>query len=263
MTRNLVRTETAMPGVTRIVLARPEKRNALTRGLLEELTAAVDTAQQDQAVRLLLLEADGPVFCAGMDLGEMQQRAAESNSAEEWARDTRVYRDLLEKLFRLPIPTVAVAQGSAIAGGMGLVLACDIVLAAEGARFALPEPKRGISAAVVTPFLVHRIGAGNAGYLLMSGRAISAECAMRFGLCHEITAPERLTECRDELVNSILTGSRTALAVTKQNLIDASATAIGKQLDAGMQISATARETDDAREGLAAFLEKREPNWSP
>lgn len=261
MSRNLVRTETPFPGVSRIVLARPEKRNALTRALLEELKAAVEEIDADDSARLLLLEADGPVFCAGMDLGEMQERAGKPDAAEQWQKDTQVYRDLLELLFRLPLPTVAVAQGSAVAGGLGLVLACDIVIAAEHARFSLPEPRRGISAAVVTPFLVHRIGPGRAGYLLLSGRAISAETALGYGLCHEVVDGEQLARRRDELVESILTGSRSALAISKQNLLAASASTMAAHLDAGMDVSARARETEDAREGLAAFLEKREPDW--
>lgn len=262
MSQRFVRVESHSPGVQRIVLSRPEKRNALTRSFLEELAMAVAAIQADGSVRALVLEAEGTVFCAGMDLGEMQQRAAEPNATEEWERDTRVYRDLLESLFRLPIPTVAVVQGPALAGGLGLVLACDIVLAARDARFSLPEPKRGITAAVVTPFLSYRCGPSNAGYLLLSGREISAETGFRYGLCQEIVDAEQLGECRDALVDSILTGSRASLAMTKATLIDTAAGTMSAQLDAGMDVSARARETDDAREGLAAFLEKRSPNWN-
>jgi methylglutaconyl-CoA hydratase len=173
MSEPLTKLETT-GGVARLTLCRPQKRNALTRGLLAELQAGVNAAAADETVRVLLLEAEGPVFCAGMDLGEMQDRAGRDDARELWQEDTLVYRRLVESLFRLPVPTIAVVQGPVLAGGVGLVLACDVVLAAESAFFALPEPKRGITAAVVTPLLTYRIGPGGAGYLLLSGRNVSA-----------------------------------------------------------------------------------------
>ena len=263
MANSFVTSEVSPSGVARIVLARSEKRNALTREFLQDLLRAVEAVNSDESIRLLLLEAEGPVFCAGMDLGEMQQRAGQPNAGEEWRQDTRVYRELLERLFHLPVPTLAIVRGPAIAGGLGLVLACDVVLAGETASFSLPEPKRGIAAAVVTPMLAYRIGRGAAHYLLLSGRSVSAQDALRFGLCHEVVPAEELPARRDELVDSLLTGSRSALAMTKRLLLDSSAASLKKELDAGMTTSAAARETEDAREGLAAFLEKRSPKWHP
>jgi len=250
-------------GVARVHLNRPNKRNALTREFLSEIAAAVSEAERDDSVRLLVLSASGPVFCAGMDLGQMQQRASQDDAVEQWQLDTQVYRDLLVALFRFPMPTVAVVQGPALAGGLGLILACDIVLAAEAATFALPEPKRGISAAVVAPFLIHRIGAGRANSLLLSGRDISCEEALRIGLCHQAVPAETLSEREDELLSSILSGAPAALSATKKLVIDCVATNLFDQLDAGMRVSAQARETADAREGLDAFLQKRKPRWIP
>lgn len=250
-------------GVARLTLNRAAKRNALTRELIEQTLAAVREIRDDEAVRLLVLTGDGPVFCAGMDLGEMQARASSDNASAEWEQDTVVYRDLLWELFTLPIPTLLVAQGPALAGGLGLLLACDIVLAAEEAYFSLPEPKRGITAAVVAPLLAYRIGPGQAGYLLLSGKSLSASDAHRIGLVHELAAGEELEQRARELSADILTGSPVALAQTKRHLLDGPGAAITAWLESGMQVSATARETDDAREGLAAFLEKREPAWFP
>jgi len=247
--------------IARLTLNRPRKRNALSRQVLRELSDAVERVEADESARVLTLEAEGPVFCAGMDLGEMQSRAGRPDSTQLWQEDTRIYRDLVERLFRLPLPTVAVVQGPVLAGGVGLVLACDIVLAAEPAYFSLPEPKRGITAAVVTPLLTYRIGPGNAGYLLLSGEAMSAPNALRVGLCHEVLPANELSSRRAELVNSILTGAPSALAVSKQTLQELAADGLAAQLDRAMTVSAEARETADAREGLAAFLEKREPNW--
>ncbi|MCH8830345.1 MAG: enoyl-CoA hydratase/isomerase family protein [Planctomycetes bacterium] len=262
MTENMVKVEIA-DGVGRVILCRPRKRNALTRGFLEELLRAAKSVRADESVRVATLEAEGPVFCAGMDLSEMEQRASEPNAAGEWAKDARVYRDFLEAWFHLPIPTVAVVQGAALAGGLGLILACDLVLAVENAFFSLPEPKRGITAAIVTPLLVYRVSAATAGVLLFSGEKLTAERALRCGLCHDVVAADQLEKRRVELLASILTGSRSALAMSKKTLIDCAAENLSQQWDSAMKTSADARQSEDAREGLAAFLEKRDPIWFP
>ena len=248
-------------GVARIVLNRPDKRNALMRELIAGFSQAVTDTAADDSVRLLIVSANGPVFCAGMDLGEMQQRASQPDAQAQWQRDTQVYRELIASLVWLPVPTLAVVQGPALAGGFGLVLACDIVLAAETAAFVLPEPKRGITAAVVAPLLIYRIGAGQAGYALLSGRTISARDAHRMGICHEVVPADSVSARADDLTRSILTGAPSSLRQTKQLILDTSATNLAAQLDLGMTVSAQARETPDAREGLAAFLEKRDPRW--
>ncbi|MEX0704391.1 MAG: enoyl-CoA hydratase-related protein [Planctomycetales bacterium] len=258
----IFRTEIA-GGVARVTLNRPQKRNALTRELIGLFAESLAAIRGDESVRLVIVAAEGPVFCAGMDLGEMQGRAGSPNAAEEWREDTRVYRELVERLYRFPLPTLAVLQGPVLAGGVGIVAACDLVLAAEGAFFALPEPQRGITAAVVAPLLIRRAGIAGASHLLLSGRNLSAEAAMRMGLCHEVVPASDLDARVSDWASSILTGSPSALAITKRLLLDAAGDALSEQLDAAMEISARARETADAREGLAAFLDKRPPAWQP
>lgn len=250
-------------GVARLTLNRPQKRNALTRGFLAELHGHLQRLQDDDSVRLLTLEAAGPVFCAGMDLAEMQQRAGRASAAQEWEADTHIYRNVVEELFRLPFPTLAVLPGPVLAGGTGLMLACDMVLAAETAWIALPEPKRGITAAVVTPLLLYRVGAGIAGSLLLSGKRMTAEEALRHGLFHEVVSASSLARQREEWVASILTGAPSALRLTKRTLQECAAGLLSVQWDVAENVSARARETDEAREGLAAFLEKRPPGWFP
>jgi len=247
--------------VARITLNRPEKRNALTREMVEQIRDAVGAIAVDKSVRLGILSAEGPVFCAGMDLGEMQQRAADANAEKEWQQDAQTYRDLLASLVTLPIPTMANVSGPALAGGLGLVLACDIVLAAEAAVFSLPEPKRGITAAVVAALLVYRIAAGPAGYLLLSGESVDARRALAMGLCHEVVSPAQIRQREGELVASILSGAPEALAATKRSLFDSASPTLLDRLDAAVEVSASARASDEAREGLLAFLEKRRPNW--
>ena len=274
MDESFVKTE-CKNAVARITLNRPDKRNALTSEFIAEITRTVQDIADDGSVRLLILAASGTVFCAGMDLKEMQQRAGDPNATRLWQQDTQGYRDLLVALLALRIPTVALVAGSALAGGLGLVLACDIVLASETAFFALPEPRRGISAAVVAPLLIYRIGHGAAAYVLLSGEIISAADAFRIGLCHEVVADDKVESRAADLSASILSGAPSSLAITKRQMAkfgasmsaaDGSAqiaehSYLIAQLNEGMRASAAARETADAREGLAAFLEKRKPAW--
>lgn len=250
-------------GVARLLLNRAEKRNALKRETLEEIAAAVAAVAGDPSVRVFVLQAAGEVFCAGMDLGEMQARATTEDGRQEWRRDSQVYRDALVAIFHLPVPTIAVVTGAAVAGGVGLVLACDLVLANPTAYFFLPEPLRGITAAMVTPLLVHRVGAGPAGQLLLSGERWTAEQARRVGLCSDVVPDLELEARLARLIQAILAGSREAWAITKRHLLNVSPLNLDKVLDESMQISAAARETPDAREGLAAFLQKRKPAWQP
>jgi methylglutaconyl-CoA hydratase len=249
-------------GIHSIKLNRPEKRNALTRELIQSLLTAVKVVKADSSARVLVLQGEGSVFCAGMDLKEMQERAADPNAKSLWTEDARIYRELLETLFTLPVPVIASINGPALAGGFGLVLTCDFILASEDAFFSLPEPKRGIAAAVVTPFLIHRVGAGIANQWLLSGENISAERARQAGLCYGVAKNDQLETQAELLIKSILTGSPSALATTKKHLINCISADFKKMLDLSMEVSAQARETEDAREGLSAFLEKRKPNWN-
>ncbi len=248
-------------GIGMISLDRPEKRNALTRGFIEQLKVAVEELSNDETLRLLVLRAEGSVFCAGMDLAEMQQRASSESGKQEWQRDSEVYASLLLSLFQLSVPTIAVVQGPVLAGGVGLILACDFVVASDNAFVMLPEPARGITAAIVTPFLVRRIGKGAANQLLLSGDRMTADRAFGLGLAFAVEPAERLQTRVDSLIKSILTGSKSALAITKRHLQACSGGKLGEEVAMSIDVSAEARETADAREGLAAFLEKRKTKW--
>lgn len=246
-------------GVAKLTLDRPDKRNALRREIIQALLACVrDVAANDQ-VRVLVLQGTGKVFCAGMDLGQMQERAQSENSDDEWKRDSQVLCDLLCELQALEIPTIACLQGPALAGGVGLVVACDIVIATEEAFLMLPEPMRGITAAMVTPLLIHRVGPGPAAYMLLSNERVPA--GNSFGLCHVVVPAADLNTRLDRLIASILGGSRSAFAITKSHIASSINYDLSSLVEQSMLVSAKARATDDAREGLAAFLEKRKPSW--
>ena len=245
--------------VARICLNRPERRNALTREMIVGLTECLTELAADPAVRLIEIAAAGTVFCAGMDLAEMQQRAQQEGPSD-WLADAEVYRDLLLAILTAPKPVVGIIQGPALAGGVGIALACDIVIAAEGTFFALPEPQRGIAASMVTPLLLRKVGTGHAGHLLLSGQRVPAAKLESWGICQVIVPSEQLEATVDQWTAQVLSGSPQALTQTK-NQLHQFAGDITSELNAAAKLSAKARETADAKEGLAAFIEKRKPHW--
>ncbi len=244
-----------------IILNRPEKRNALSRALIAELSQALDDLHQEKRVRAAVLTGAGTAFCAGMDLGEMRATAEAENPQQQWHDDAEIFHDLMLQMLHFPKPIIAAVNGPAVAGGAGLLLASDIVLAAENAAFALPEPLRGIVAGLVTPLLTFRIGAGQAARLLLTAESVAAEEAYRLGLFHELAHPDRLWPRAVEVADQCAKCAPQALQLTKRMLNETVGEHLATLLAAGAAVSATARTTEAAGEGLAAFLEKREPNW--
>ena len=168
---------------------------------------------------------------------------------------------MLESIFRFPVPTICVLQGSAFAGGVGLVLACDMVLASNEATLSLPEPQRGIVAAIVSPLLKLRVGFGWAKTMLLSGRPQSGIEAERCGLIHWRVESDQITQRLSELMMSIQTGAPEAVRLTKQQLTDSVLASLVQEWDTAEGISATSRHGAEAKEGLLAFQERRPPNW--
>jgi len=244
-----------------IVLNRPDKRNALSRQLLADIGQALDDLHQERSVRAVVLTGAGSSFCAGMDLAEMQATSQQPDAFSQWHADAVQYRELIDKMLRFPKPIIAAVNGPAVAGGTGLVLACDIVLAASEAKFGLPEPKRGVVAGMVAPLLVFRLGASHAANLLLTGRLIDSGEAHRIGLAHEVVKAELVWARAQEIAAEIATSSPESIQLTKRLLNETIGEHLGTLLTAGAADSATARTTESAREGLAAFLEKRPPKW--
>lgn len=244
-----------------IILNRPEKRNALTRQVLADLIEAFGDLHQQRSVRAVVLSGAGSAFCAGMDLAEMRETANSDDAQAMWHEDAVQYRELIETMMRFPKPIIAAVNGPAVAGGAGLVLASDIVVASPDARFGLPEPRRGIVAGMVAPLLAFRVGGGRAARLLLLADLVSAEEAYRYGLYHEMAAENVVWARANELAVEVAKSAAEAIQLTKRLLNET----IGEHLDtllaAGAATSATARTTEAAAEGLAAFVEKRSPNW--
>lgn len=256
----LVRIHVAPPAGT-IILNRPDKRNALSRAMLAELAQAFDDLHLERRVRAIILTGAGPAFCAGMDLGEMLATSQEPDAAQRWHSDALVYHDLVLQMLRFPKPIVAAVNGPAIAGGAGLVLASDIVIAAEAATFGLPEPLRGIVAGMVAPLLNFRIGGGQSARLLLSASTIDAAEAAKMGLFHELVPADHLWPRAAEIAAECARSAPEALQLTKRVLNETIGETLTTQLAAGAAASATARTTEAAAEGLKAFAEKRPPQW--
>ena len=244
-----------------VTLNRPEKRNALSRELIAELRQALDDLHQEHRVRGVVLAGAGSAFCAGMDLAEMMATGENADRLDQWQADSELYRDLIEAMLRFPKPLIAAVAGPAVAGGAGLVMACDIVVASDDASFGFPEPRRGVVAGMVAPLLAFRVGGSVASYLLLTAQVIGAEQAHRWGLFHEIVATDKVWARANQLVSEIAHSAPQALQMTKKLLNETVGEALMSQLAAGAAISAASRTTEAAAEGLAAFLEKRGPRW--
>jgi len=244
-----------------VTLNRPEKRNALSRGLLKELHQALDDLHQERKVRGVILAGAGKAFCAGMDLSEMLATNQQEDRLAQWHADSVVYHELIEAMLRFPKPLVAAVAGPAVAGGAGLVMACDLVVASENATFGFPEPRRGIVAGMVAPLLAFRVGAAHAGYLLLTAQVIDAREAHRIGVFHELVGDDKVWARAHQLTCEIAKSAPEAVQMTKRLLNETIGESLMSQLAAGAAVSAASRTTEAAAEGLAAFLEKRDPQW--
>lgn len=246
--------------VARVTLNRPHVHNAFDDALIARLTEALEDVGGRADVRVVVLAGNGKSFSAGADLAHMKKAAAFSEA--ENVADARALARLLMVLGGLPKPTVALVQGSAYGGGVGLVSACDIAIAAARASFAFTEVRLGLIPAVISPFVVRAIGESHARRYMLSGERFGADVALRIGLVHEVVPAEELEERGAAVVETLLQGSPDAHRRV-QELID---TVAGRPIDEALADDvarriAAARASADGREGIAAFLEKRPPSW--
>lgn len=258
----MLRTERDSRGVVTLTLDRPEAKNALCGALVAQLTDALAALAADAAVRAVVLTGAGDVFCAGADIGEM--RAAGAAPVEQNEADSRRFALMLESLEKLPQPTVAVVNGAAYGGAVGLISACDIAVAASSARFALSEVRLGLVPAMISPYVIRAIGQREARRWFMTGEAMDASTAMRIGLVHEAVADASLPDTTQAIVTALLAGGPRAQAEIKRLL--QRVTGRSSAGDESMIIDTTrwiarVRAGAEAREGLTAFLERRKPGW--
>ena len=244
-----------------IILDRAEKRNALSRGLIGDVLDSLDKLHGDRNVRAVVLTGAGSAFCSGLDLAEMQEASQSADAQKLWFDDAMNFHNLLDKIWKFPKPVIAAVNGTAIGGGLGLAAACDLIIASPEAIFAAPEPKRGIVAGIVAPFIAFRLGGARSAKLLLTGGSISADVAKDWGLASEVVPHASLWARGVELCKEIAESSPDAIALTKRLLNETIGEHLMTSVTAGAAASAASRTTDAATEGLAAFLEKRPPQW--
>ncbi len=240
---------------------RPESRNAMTPEMQEELIAALEeTAQSD--CRVLVLGGLGQAFCAGLDLRVLDRVKNETTAAHR--ADAERAAKLFRTLYELPIPTIAAVHGAAIAGGAGLAIICDFVVAARTARFGFTEVRLGFVPALVSVFLLLQLGdTKRARDLLLTARIFDADEALEIGLINAVVPPgESLAHRVEELAATLLTNSPQSLAATKQLLAAQNKAHLDAAIRLAIETNARARETADYSEGIAAFLEKRKAVWT-
>lgn len=244
-----------------VLLNRPDYGNALTRSMMAELRQALADLHLEKRVRCVILTGAGDSFCIGRDRAEIAAQGDEMADLCRWGQEADEYRELLVAMLELPKPLIAAVNGPAAAGGAGLVLGCDAVIACDQATFGFPEPKRGSVAGVAGPLLAHRAGAGVAARLLVTATTIPAAEAHRIGLFHEIVATDLLWARAFELGNECAAAAPQAVQLTKRLLYETVGEQLGTQLSSGAVASATSRTTESAKEGIAAEQEGREPEW--
>ena len=256
MTEKCVLIDSTDPAVTVITLNRPLKRNALSVQLLQELLAALQSFSQESDRRVLILNANGPVFCAGLDLKESADRENRQQSADLLAG---VYKTLVA----CPQVTIAAAQGAAIGGGVGLLSACDLAVVTDDMQIGFPEVKRGLVAALVTALVRRQVNDRRLRELVLLGRTVSAVEAMSIGLVNQITNSNELMAAARALAALAVQSAPLAVQRTKRLLDELSPRPIAEELDRAMRYHIEGRDSEEAIEGINAFLEKREPRWPP
>tara|TARA_R110002096_G_scaffold4493_19_gene20945 strand:- start:1713 stop:2501 length:789 start_codon:yes stop_codon:yes gene_type:complete len=242
------------PTVVRITLNRPEQRNALSMQMMDQLQAELaKIGGDDNRVRAVIFQGAGKVFCAGLDLAEAM--------SDQSHRSARAVAETLQAVADATVVTIAIVHGAAVAGGAGLMSACDFVVAEEGTRIGFPEVRRGLVGALVTTFLRRQIGERHLREMLIGGGLITAERALAMGLVNRVVPTGRGQESADEFVREIHQGAPKAISRTKE-LLACGYGSIREDLDAALESHLVARNSEEAVEGIAAFLEKREPHWA-
>jgi methylglutaconyl-CoA hydratase len=245
--------------IVRLSLNRPEVRNAFNDELIAELSLALKKIAKDESVRVVVLAGEGDFFCAGADLNWMKSFVGASRKQNE--TDARRLANLLKILNECPKPTIAQVHGAAIGGGVGLLAACDIVVAREGTVFALAEVKLGLIPATISPYVLPRMGSSAARRYFLTGERFGAETALRFGLVHEVITADRFATVVDEIARHLLSSGPKAVTEAKI-LIQKVGEFPGKAIvDATVLKIASLRSSPEAQEGMKAFLEKRKPGW--
>ena len=254
MTVPLVLLESLDLGVSVVTLNRPERRNALSIALMHELCEAIQSVAADPRERVVILRGAGPAFCAGLDLKESADPNLIDSSAD-------AVRRMLSTVRETPLITICAAHGGAIAGGAGLMAACDLVVVSDDLKTGFPEVRRGLVPALVSTVLCDKLRDGDVRELFLLGELISAQRALAMGLVQRIVPAEQLFAEAQRLARTILLGGPESVRQTKRLLNMHANLAADERVEEFVASHLQARRSEEAREGAAAFLEKRLPNW--
>src|SRR5271167_884788 len=246
--------------VATITFNRPDKRNAISSAMIDELLGALNAADSDGAVRVLILTGAGRAFCSGMDLENLQ--AIAQQTPEQNLADSRQMARMFHRLYCFPKPLIAAVNGAAIAGGCGIATFADITLAVPEAKFGYTEVRIGFIPALVSVILRRQVGEKRARELAMTGRIFDAAEAFRLGLVTEIVPAEKLMERAHEVAAGFLESSPSSLLHTKQLLLHYDESDVQREIELAIRANAEIRSTADFREGVTSFLEKRAPKWT-
>ncbi len=245
-------------GVATLTLNRLQQHNAFNAELIKELQKALDQFAQDTSIRVVTIKANGKYFCAGGDL-KWFKNATQLTETEN-REDAALLARLLQTLNAFPKPTVAIIQGSAFGGGVGLIACCDIAIAAHSASFALSEVKLGLVPATIAPYVLRAIGARQLRSLALTAQAFTSEEAYHIGLVHHVVNDSLLAATADNVIAQLLKNGPIAMSTTKKLIQDLSSNPNG-ELEKTAQLLAQIRVSSEAQEGLSAFFEKRSPSW--
>jgi methylglutaconyl-CoA hydratase len=246
-------------GIATITLNRPDKRNAISYELINDLIRALEEVK-NSAARTLILTGAGKAFCSGMDLDDLKSLIG--RTPEQNLEDSRKMVSLFRSLYEFPKPTIAAVNGPAIAGGTGLALLCDFTLTVPDAKFGYTEVRIGFVPAIVATFLLRQVGEKIARDLLLTGRIFEVQEAVKMGLINEIVPAEELLPRARELAAQLAENSPLSLFNTKRLLTDHARAELDMQIEAAVRENASIRESADFREGIESFLEKRKPKWT-
>lgn len=241
-----------------ITLNRPEKRNAISPAMIDDLLRVLDEVER-APVRVVILTGAGKAFCAGMDLEALRELASQTH--EQHVADAERMGKMFHRVYSFPKPLIAAVNGAAIAGGTGLATLADFTLAVPEAKFGYTEARIGFLPAVVSVFLLRQVGEKITRELLLTGKIFDAAEAHRLGLVTQLVPQEKLMESARELAQLLIASSPTSLRLTKRIILRWNEKEIERDLAIAIRESAEIRRTDDFREGLASFLEKRKPEW--
>jgi methylglutaconyl-CoA hydratase len=250
----VVLVEKQSPQVTLLTLNRPERRNALTIELMSELTTAIENATADPAQRIVILRGAGKAFCTGLDLVEAVKHDPHE-TAEAVAK-------MLLALAETRLVTIAMVHGAAVAGGAGVMSACDFVVASDHTKFGYPEVRRGLVAGLVMTFLRRQLRERDLRELLLASELITAQRAYEIGLVNRVVPVVDLEGEVQKIVASVVQGAPGALANSKRLMEELWSTSVREDIELALRHHLDARESAEATEGIAAFNEKRPPNWA-